>query len=575
MKKYKAIFLVSLAAILFSGIPARAQDNPNIPGCCQFKGTNGETLYQDLILKDCEPLPGRQFSANFHVNATNDGCEPTELTNLGTIGSKTTPSEPIATPLLSVLVPDLTLKPSTCDETTCSSPWLGDYIAGLYKYGVAAVSILAAIALMIAGIIWISSAGNSEQIGQAKKWISGSLVALLLVYSPYVLLSLINGSLLQLKPIKVTYIANQSLDTDDPLVGSFQAKALTYLPATVVNSEPVDQTVPYGISNPFAGFIKTAQAACKFIIPDVNEAVNLKTTIFTTNNVPRIFCPHSGGVDAIPRIIESIQDEGGDQGMITYRFGAKGGLPEYQDGNVAQGGSGDHRCDQDPECTAILKKEGKQNTPNNCKYCCPAGQACLDCSAFTNHVLSCAGLPIIDSSTSTMNSCGEAIKTLDKEAAKVNGKALVPGDLLVMSGHVIMYIGNGDTAESSPGGNADTGRRPGKGLIVKPLVDTSYDKFLNVIRSSEAGGTLVGRCATTDQSCMQNRDCCGSNLCDSWSPLERGVCRTCVRQLNWNCSVDRDCCGYDVGMKCRAQYWQEGEAGPAGEFAGMKCIPDF
>ncbi len=95
-----------------------------------------------------------------------------------------------------------------CTAETCSIPWLGQYIGGIQKYAIGIVGILTVIVLMIGGVIWLTAAGNQNQVGKAKKMIAGSLVGLFLVFSSYLILYLVNPNLTKMKSLEVSYIKN-------------------------------------------------------------------------------------------------------------------------------------------------------------------------------------------------------------------------------------------------------------------------------------------------------------------------------------------------------------------------------
>lgn len=83
---------------------------------------------------------------------------------------------------------------------------IGEYIKAIYNYGVAGVGILAAIMLMLGGIIWLTSAGSSSKVEQAKSIITSSIVGLGLVLTSYLLLKTINPDLVIMKTRKVEAI---------------------------------------------------------------------------------------------------------------------------------------------------------------------------------------------------------------------------------------------------------------------------------------------------------------------------------------------------------------------------------
>ena len=68
----------------------------------------------------------------------------------------------------------------TGDTESCKIPWVGIYIHAIYNYTIKIIIIIAAIALMIGGVLWLISAGNANRVSQAKNWIKGSLIGLIL-----------------------------------------------------------------------------------------------------------------------------------------------------------------------------------------------------------------------------------------------------------------------------------------------------------------------------------------------------------------------------------------------------------
>ena len=84
-----------------------------------------------------------------------------------------------------------------------STAMIGKYIRAIYKYAIGIVGILAAVVLMIGGVIWITAGGNAERIGEAKAWIASSLTGLLLALLSYTILATVNPALVnfQVTPV--------------------------------------------------------------------------------------------------------------------------------------------------------------------------------------------------------------------------------------------------------------------------------------------------------------------------------------------------------------------------------------
>jgi Type IV secretion system pilin len=75
---------------------------------------------------------------------------------------------------------------------------IAEYIKAIYAYAVGAVGIVAAVVLMIGGLMWITAGGNASSVSEAKSMITASLTGLVLVLTSYLLLNQVNPSLVNL-----------------------------------------------------------------------------------------------------------------------------------------------------------------------------------------------------------------------------------------------------------------------------------------------------------------------------------------------------------------------------------------
>ena len=114
---------------------------------------------------------------------------------------------------LQVKIPGLIFTKSNeikCEEQNgkkiCNFPWIGEYIAGIYKYAIGIVGILAAVVLMIGGVIWIMAGGSATMIGEAKAWIGASLTGLVIALCSYVILYQVNPALVGFKGLDITMV---------------------------------------------------------------------------------------------------------------------------------------------------------------------------------------------------------------------------------------------------------------------------------------------------------------------------------------------------------------------------------
>gem|GEM_PF-2351603 len=123
--------------------------------------------------------------------------------------------EPLITiPIPEIKIPTVTLTKAVCDPDnaggySCAIPWIGEYIQGIYQYGINIVGILAAIVLMAGGLLWLISGGDASKITQAKDMIIGSITGLIILMASYIILTQINPDLVKMRSITMGSIAKQ------------------------------------------------------------------------------------------------------------------------------------------------------------------------------------------------------------------------------------------------------------------------------------------------------------------------------------------------------------------------------
>lgn len=76
---------------------------------------------------------------------------------------------------------------------------VGDFLKTNYNLALSIISIVAVIMIIIAGIQWVSSGGNSEMITSAKKRISGAVIGMFIAFFSYIILNTINPALVNLR----------------------------------------------------------------------------------------------------------------------------------------------------------------------------------------------------------------------------------------------------------------------------------------------------------------------------------------------------------------------------------------
>lgn len=84
------------------------------------------------------------------------------------------------------------------------------YIREIYKYAIGIVGILAAVVLMVGGVLWIIAGGNSTAVGEAKSWIGASLTGLVIALCSYLILATVNPALVDIKTTAIPYTGKKT-----------------------------------------------------------------------------------------------------------------------------------------------------------------------------------------------------------------------------------------------------------------------------------------------------------------------------------------------------------------------------
>lgn len=123
------------------------------------------------------------------------------------------PAQAVDTGMPVLQIPDLNVKfsakicePNAQGQTICKISWIGEYIAAIYKYAIGIVGILAAVVLMVGGVLWIVAGGSATMIGEAKAWISASLTGLVIALCSYLILYQINPALTVFGPLGIAQV---------------------------------------------------------------------------------------------------------------------------------------------------------------------------------------------------------------------------------------------------------------------------------------------------------------------------------------------------------------------------------
>ena len=133
-------------------------------------------------------------------------------------GGTTQPAEEplkFAEPKLQINIPTVQFSNITKDGEYIGVPHLAEYVAGVFKYAVGIISIVAIVMIMVGGLIWLTAGGSAGRVGKAKETITGAVLGLLLALGSYTVLYTINPDLVSFEALKIKIVQRQELEVID------------------------------------------------------------------------------------------------------------------------------------------------------------------------------------------------------------------------------------------------------------------------------------------------------------------------------------------------------------------------
>ncbi|HEU0051480.1 MAG TPA: pilin [Patescibacteria group bacterium] len=160
----------------------------------------------------CSPIANDVCT--LHSSSNLKGVCPSEprllndwLTSLPTQGLEVQVAKDIITPQLGVPIPGLTFSSATQQDDYLSIPFLGDYIAAVYRYAVGISVILAIIMVVYGGFRYLigSAAGD---VKKGRTIIVDAIAGMLITLCAYLILHIANPSTLNLDAIRLPIVYN-------------------------------------------------------------------------------------------------------------------------------------------------------------------------------------------------------------------------------------------------------------------------------------------------------------------------------------------------------------------------------
>lgn len=207
----------TLLLILFFLMPSIAE--AKFVCVCYFGANNQcapEAIPQDVNELACPIRCQSAYGARYKSYEYGD-AEATILSACTASNNKleATPKTNPIVPKLEVEIPGLEFSPVTELAGEVHVNFLGDYIAGLYKYLIGISAIIAIVFVMIGGFQWALSAGVPSQLSSAKTRMKNAVTGLVLLLMVILILEIVNPELTRFDPLMLRFVQAVPLEAKD------------------------------------------------------------------------------------------------------------------------------------------------------------------------------------------------------------------------------------------------------------------------------------------------------------------------------------------------------------------------
>jgi hypothetical protein len=115
-------------------------------------------------------------------------------------------------PELSIDFPDINFT-SSAEDGSITVNFLGEYIAGVYRWLIGASTTIAIVFIMIGGIMYAFGAASQGAISKAKERIKNAVIGLVLLLSVHLMMITVNPNLVIFKPLTIETVKKVELES--------------------------------------------------------------------------------------------------------------------------------------------------------------------------------------------------------------------------------------------------------------------------------------------------------------------------------------------------------------------------
>ncbi len=236
-----------------------------------------------------------------------------------------TPKE-IEGPKLQMPIPDVPqLSKIQVKGEKISVPWIAEYIAGVYKYGVALAVSLTIFMLMAGGFFWITAAGEPKKIDKARTIITDAVIGLILALGSYLILFTINPDLVKFKAIQLKLVKGElwetTVDLELATITTDTGSAGEVMSTSVFTAPNAACPITFTESQPDSKKMQVSPRSLEFI-QKIASGLTTETTpekIRKIGMAARDCAVSLGSCGKTTSVIQTIAIQGGESGEECYR----------------------------------------------------------------------------------------------------------------------------------------------------------------------------------------------------------------------------------------------------------------
>lgn len=225
--------------------------NTTTGGACRNRPTNINELVNFLredLNSDDQGQPISQTNTNSEENSAN-------VPNMDEDVPVGQPRSNAIIPALGVSIPGLNFAPVTADDDHVYIPFLAQYISGVTRYAIGIAALVATIMVIFGGFLYLIGS-TSGDVGRGKTMIQDALVGMLLIFSAYAILYVVNPETVNLRVLRMLNTDRVPFTVPQSAIPSQNVAMQNTAAASGGNQQSSNQTAPPPAQQPPANAVQ-------------------------------------------------------------------------------------------------------------------------------------------------------------------------------------------------------------------------------------------------------------------------------------------------------------------------------